>query len=84
MAVGESMLTVIMLMMIIKRITIIMVLSLKIMLIRINISNSSNLEKLSSTAEIDSRHLVLVTTHNLVSVDPNQTGWTDIRNLVIM
>ena len=44
---------------------VIMVLPIKIMLIRINISNSSNLGNLSSTSEIDTRHLVLVATPNL-------------------
>ena len=44
---------------------VIMVLSIKIMLVRINISNSSNLGNLSSTSEIDTRHLVLVATPNL-------------------
>ena len=52
------------------------------MLIRNNINNSSNLENLFKHSR--DRHLALVTKHNLVSVDPNQTGWTDIRTLVNM
>ena len=74
------MLTIIMLMIIIIRImvimvlyiriTITMVLSTKIMLIRIDISNSSNLENLFKHSR--DRHLVLVTTPNFVPAHPNQ------------
>ena len=72
----------IMLVIMIIRIMVIMALSMKIMLIRNNINNSSNLENLFKHSR--DRHLALVTKHNLVSVDPNQTGWTDIRTLVNM
>ena len=59
------------------RVVITMVLSIKIMLIRIDISNSSNLKTFSSTAEIDTWYWLQHPT--LCPSTQIKRQWTDIR-----